>query len=162
MFRQLAAVLVATAALAGCLREDAIPLAPKDSAHAGHAAGEAPKKPAVENVQPSDYVYDRFTRADLISAANSRYGAIELNIAEKPEVALTVAQEARTYLDLAAKRAEQAGKTAEATYSKRAGELLVKAATEAKTAGGPSMTTLAAARRALDMAIEQVNAALTP
>lgn len=162
MFRPLAIVSFACTVLAGCMAPEKIPLAPEVPHHDAESAAHEPAKDPVEKVQPGDYVYDRFTRADLISAANSRYGAIELNIAAKPEVALQVAEEARTYLDLAAKRAEQAGKNAEATYSKRAGDLLVKATTEAKNASKQSMLTLAAARRALDMAIEQVNSTLTP
>jgi hypothetical protein len=153
-------VLVITLVIAaGCMQKEHLPLEPQPESEHGHA-GAAAKHPAIEKPEIKDYVYDRFTRADLISAANSRYGNVEMNITEKPDAALKVAEEARTYLSMAADQATQDGKSVEASYAKRAGDLMVKAVEEAKSAPVQSAQTLAAARRALDLAIEQVNANL--
>jgi hypothetical protein len=146
--------LLVLALLQAC-REEHLPLAPEPEP-------KGPPKRAIEKVEISPYIYDHFTRADLVSAANARYGTVELNITAKPEVAEKAAREAETYLKFAYQSAEAAGKKDAAGYMKRAAELLVQAVAEAKEGKPTSADTLAAARRQLDMAIEQVNASLTP
>ena len=150
--RTLAACLVL---LAACAREEPIPLAPAPGAAADQRARWL-VKPQVE-----PFVFDHFAQADLLSAANSRFGAVETNIASRPEVALEAAREARTYLELASHQAERLGQEAAARYQGQAAALLVQAAEAAKAGEAvKAQETLGAARRALDAAIEQANAAL--
>jgi predicted small lipoprotein YifL len=148
-----AACLVLT--LAGCTREEPLPLAPPAETSADQRARWLSKP------QVAASVFDHFTQADLLSAANSRYGAVELNLTSKPELAWDAAQEAKTYLELASQQAESIGQKAEADYQRRAAALIVDAA-EAARAGDSTraLETFGAARRALDAAIELGNSSL--
>jgi hypothetical protein len=142
-------------AVAGCTGEEPLPLAPPAEA--------APDQRArwLARPQVAEHVFDHFTQADLLSAANSRYGAVELNLAAKPDVAWEAAQEARTYLDLASRQAERIGQRVEADYQRRASALVVQSAEAAKSGDlVRAKETFAAARRALDAAIELGNATL--
>ncbi len=138
--------------LAGCTREEPLPLAPP--------AETSPDQRARWLAKPkvAAHVFDHFTQADLLSAANSRYGAVELNLGSKPDAAWDAAQEAKTYLELASRQAESIGQKAEAEYQRRAAALIVQAAEAAKAGDSArALETLGAARRALDAAIELGN-----
>ncbi len=142
-------------AVAGCTADEPLPLAPPPE----RSADERARWLARPQVPP--HVFDHFTQADLLSAANSRYGAVELNLTAKPDVALDAAREAKIYLELASQQADRGGQGPAAAYQRRAAALIVQAA-EAAKAGDLSraLETFGAARRALDAAIEQGNATL--
>jgi hypothetical protein len=148
------ALLLALSAVACGRKEHSLPLEPEPA----HAA-----KPGAHQPHIAPHVYERFTLADFVSAANSRYGTVELNLTTKPDVALAAAEEARTYLLLAKKESEQSGHAAMVGYQERAANLLVEAAQAAKAGDNAKATsTLLEARRALDAAIELVNGTLMP
>jgi hypothetical protein len=148
------ALLLALSTAACGTKEQPLPLEPEPA---------RPARPAAVQPHIAPHVYDRFTLADFVSAANSRYGTVELNLTSKPDAALAAAEEARTYLLLAKKEAEEAGQTAMLPYQERAANLLVEAAQAAKAGDAArANTTLLEARRALDAAIELVNGTLVP
>ncbi len=142
-------------AVAGCTREEPLPLAPP-------AEGSADERARwLARPQVSPHVFDHFTQADLLSAANSRYGAVELTLTTRPDVALDAAREAKTYLELGAQQADRIGQKVSAVYQRRAAALLVQAVEAAKAGDAlRAVETLGAARRALDAAIEQANVTL--
>ncbi len=142
---------------AACAREPPLPVEPAPD-HAGDLRSRWLQKPVIR-----PYVYDHFQQADLVSAANSRYGTVELNLAAKPDVAARAAGEAGTYLERASRAADAAGHRSMAEYERRAAKLLVEATTAARAGDVPrALETLGAARRALDLAIDQVNSTLAP
>src|SRR5438874_1466997 len=98
---------IAVVLLSACAKEEPLVLEP---------GPQGERREVYEHPKIAPAVYDHISRSDLVSAANSRYGGVELNLAAKPDVAETAAKEAATYLGFAADKADKAGAAIEAQY----------------------------------------------
>lgn len=159
MRRLVPAALAALALATGCdvMKEEKMVLDDP------RATGEAKAARKVEKVEPSAFVFDHFSRANDISSANSRFGAIEANLTTKPDLADAAVKEAQVFIGFAVTGAEREGRPAEVQFLKKTSDSLGQAVAAAKAGDAvKAMELYRDARRQLDMAIEQCNATLVP